>query len=59
MYSESAKKATIKYQKNNLDTIIVRVPKGEKDRIREYAESHGQKLTPFIVRAIREKMERG
>lgn len=46
-----------KYLKN-LDEIRVRVPKGERDKIKEYAESKGESMNGFIVRAIREAMQR-
>lgn len=41
-----------------LDEIKVRVPKGEKDLIREHAESMGESVNGFIQRAIKEAMER-
>ena len=56
MYSKSSKEATIRYQKNHLDTICFLVPKGEKDRYRQYAESVGLPLSVFIVKAIEEKI---
>ena len=58
MYSKSAKEATIRYQKNHLDTICFRVPKGEKERFKKYAESIGMPLSSFIVKSMEEKMER-
>lgn len=58
MYSKSAKEATIRYQKNHLDTICFRVPKGEKERFKKYAESIGMPLSNFIVKSMEEKMER-
>ena len=48
----------MKYMKDNLDEIKFRVPKGQKQVIRDHAESRGEKLTPFIIRAIHETMER-
>ena len=44
--------------KEKLDEIKFRVPKGQKSAIRKYAEKQGEKLTPFIIRAINETMER-
>lgn len=44
--------------KQNLDEIKFRVPKGQKEAIRNHAESRGEKLTPFIIRAINETIER-
>ena len=56
MYSKASKEATMRYQKNHLDTICFRVPKGEKERYRQYAESMGLPLSVFIVKAIEEKI---
>ncbi|MBR4606700.1 MAG: antitoxin [Lachnospiraceae bacterium] len=58
MYSKASKEATMRYQKNHLDTICFRVPKGEKERYRQHAESMGTMLTPFIIQAIEEKIAR-
>ena len=54
--SEAQKKAVAKYNAANYDTIYLRVPKGEKDRIRSYAESLGESVNSFIYRAIKEAM---
>ena len=43
--------------KEKLDEIKFRVPKGQKEVIRNHAEQMGEKLTPFIIRAIKETME--
>lgn len=57
-YNQKQKEYTMHYMKENLDEIKFRVPKGQKDIIRSHAESRGEKLTPFIIRAIKETMER-
>lgn len=57
-YNEKQKEYTMNYMKEKLDEIKFRVPKGQKEVIREHAEQQGEKLTPFIVRAINETMER-
>ncbi|MBS4932945.1 MAG: hypothetical protein KH020_16865 [Clostridiales bacterium] len=57
-YNEKQKEYTMNYMKEKLDEIKFRVPKGQKAIIREHAESMGDKLTPFIIRAINETMER-
>ena len=46
------------YIKNNYDVIKLTVPKGEKPRLQDHAESRGEKLNAFIRRAIRETIER-
>lgn len=57
-YSEKQKEYTINYMKEKLDEIKFRIPKGQKAVIREHAEKQGEKLTPFIIRAINETIER-
>lgn len=57
-YNEKQKEYTINYIKEKLDEIKFRVPKGKKAIIREHAKKQGEKLTPFIIRAIDETMER-
>ena len=58
MYTEAGRRAAMKYQKANYDSITFRVRKGEKERYRQHAESMGTMLTPFIVQAIEEKIAR-
>lgn len=57
-YNQKQKEYTMNYMKEKLDEIKFRVPKGQKAVIREHAEKRGEKLTPFIIRAINETMER-
>ena len=57
-YNEKQKEYTMNYMKEKLDEIKFRVPKGQKEVIRKHAEKQGEKLTPFIVRAINETMNR-
>lgn len=42
-----------------LDEIRIRVPKGEKEKIKEYAASMDESMNAFIIRAIKETMESG
>lgn len=58
MVSKAQKKATAKYEQNNYDKVLIRFPKGDKDRIKSHAESKGESLNGFIKRAIDETMER-
>jgi len=44
------------WQKEHLDRI--NVPKGQKDVIQAHATTHGESITAFINRAIRETIER-
>lgn len=58
-YTESHKKATIKYMKNNLDDIKIRVQKGKREEYKKIAQQLGYKsLTSFIIQAINEKIEK-
>lgn len=55
--SDAQRKAVAKYNAENYEQIQIRVPKGEKDKIKAYAESKGESLNGFICRAIQEAME--
>lgn len=55
--SKAQQKATTKYIKNNYDSIILRIPKGERDKIKMFAESRGMSLNAFIYAAIKSEME--
>ena len=57
-YTEKSKEYTMSYMKEKLDEIKFRIPKGQKEIYRQHAERQGEKLTPFIIRAISETMER-
>ncbi len=47
-----------KYNKKVYDSILMRVKKGEKEIITQFATARGESLNGFINRAIRETMER-
>lgn len=52
------KKATAKYLKEKVDTLRIRVPKGQADVIKAHAKGHGESMNHFVIRAIDEAMER-
>lgn len=56
--SKAQQKATAKYVKQNYDEIKVRVKSGEKEMIKQHADSRGETVNGFINRAIKEAMER-
>jgi predicted HicB family RNase H-like nuclease len=56
--SPKQQKAADDYLKNKVDTIIFRVPKGEKALLFSYANAQGKSLNAFIYAAIHEKIER-
>ena len=56
--SEAQKRAIAKWQKEKVDEVKFRVPKGERALIQAHAKHQGEPTTAFIKRAIREAMER-
>ena len=56
---KAATKAKNKYNAENYERISLSVPKGEKDRIREHAESMGESVNGYINRLIEEDMKKG
>lgn len=50
--SKAQIKAVSKYMKNNYDEIKIRVPKGNRDKIKNHAESMQESVNGFIIRAI-------
>lgn len=52
--TEAHMRATAKWEKQNYDKVLVRFPKGTKDKIVET----GSSLNGFIVSAVNEKLER-
>jgi predicted HicB family RNase H-like nuclease len=56
--SDANRRAVAKYKKENYDQIQLRVPKGEKDEIKAHAETQGESLNAFVIRAIAEARKR-
>lgn len=54
--TEARKRANAKYNLKAYDRIEVKVPKGQKENIRRFAEQNGESLNAFIGRAIKEAM---
>lgn len=58
-YTEAQKRATMKYMKNNLDDIKIRVPKGKREEYKEKAKLLGyESFNGFVIQAMEEKIER-
>lgn len=58
-YSEAQKNATMKYIKENLDDIKLRVKKGMRDQYKQQAKDLGyNSFNEFAIKAIEEKIER-
>lgn len=56
--TEAVDKAIRKYESEKIDKILVRVPKGKKAVIQDFAAAHGESVNGFINRAIDEMMAR-
>ncbi|MDR2532641.1 MAG: Arc family DNA-binding protein [Oscillospiraceae bacterium] len=57
-YSEAQKRASMKYNEKAYDRIALRVFKGDKDKIKAFAESNGESLNGFINRIIYEAISK-
>ena len=56
--SDAMNRAIQKYDREKIDRIMFRVPKGKKEIIQEHASGRGESLSAFLNRAIEETMER-
>ena len=54
--TQAEREAAARYN-TRMDQIAIRVPKGDRDRYKQYAEAHGESLTGMIVRLIEKEME--
>ncbi len=57
-YTQAQNKATQKYIKANYDEIKLRLPKGKKEIIKDFASKHNESVNSFIKRSIDEAMEK-
>ena len=55
-YTQAGNRATQKYQKKAYDDLRIRVYKGKKEKIQDFAEKNGESLNGFICRLISEEM---
>lgn len=58
-YTESQKRASIKYIAEKTDDIRLRVPKGLKYRYKAEAEKRGISMTQFIINCVEKELESG
>lgn len=56
--TDAQKRARDKWLSEKVETINVRVPKGKKTIIQDYATAHGESVNGFINRAVDEAMAR-
>lgn len=54
--SKAQQRAVSKYTKANYDEIKLRVPKGEKEHIKAFADAQGESVNAFIYRVVQEAM---
>lgn len=52
--TKAQQRAVTKYMKENYDVYQIRMPKGKKAALQEYAKNHSESLNAFINRAIDE-----
>ena len=55
--TDARRKASQKYLHEKVEDIKIRVPNGQKQIIKDYAESKGKSLNQFVTDAINYSME--
>ena len=56
--SEARKRASRKYNEKAYDRLEIKVLKGKKELIKDYALAVGESLNGYVVQAINERIER-
>lgn len=56
--TEAQRRAIAKWQREKVDEIRFRVPKGEKEIVQVHAEKHGESVNAFLRRAVTETIAR-
>ena len=56
--SKAQQKAVNKYMAEKYDRINLTVPKGQRETIRAHAAAQGESVNGFLLRAIKEAIER-
>ncbi len=57
MATEAQRRANAKYHES-LERLYIRTPKGYKEEIQTHAEARGESVNSFVLRAIKETIER-
>lgn len=57
MASQAQLKANSRYH-NKFDDIKIRVPKGQREKYKQYAESRGLSLNQIIIKLMNEDMQK-
>lgn len=58
-YTKASNKAVQKYSAKTYDQVKVLVKKGEREKIKAYAEAKGMSLNGYINKLIAEEMKQG
>lgn len=56
--TDARRRASAKYLKESVEDVRIRVPKGQKAVIKVHADSQGESMNQFVIRAINKTMER-
>ena len=56
--TKAQQKAVSNYMRKNYDVFQIRMPKGKREIIKSHAETQGESMNAFVIRAIDEAMER-
>ena len=54
--TEAQRRASKKYINEKLDSIMLRIPKGEKEVIRKEADTYGMSVNSYIYNAVKTAM---
>ena len=57
-YNEKRKAITAKYVKTHLDDIKIRVPKGEREKLKAVAAEMGMSMNQMFIKAVEEYIEK-
>lgn len=55
---DSRKRANTKWLKENYESITIRVPKGTREKIKEWADARDMSMAAYIQQACKEKSEK-
>lgn len=58
-YTEATNKAVQKYISKKYDQIAIRIPKGDREKYKQLAESKGKSLNAFIIQLLNDEINRG
>ena len=58
-YNEVQKRAVKKYNAKAYDELKIRVKKGRKEEIQDFAKAQGKSLNSFIIEVVDDTMKRG